>query len=201
MTRPVEPHPEDFCHRCGVSPLPSWHAPSPLWNAVMRSPRPEPFSGIVCPNCFAALANSKGVTDHLCVTTHERELKVTLPTVFGDGRVWDAEQCRWVEPAPVEDDYYLIPEHGSELTREEFERRRNCSHCGQRLTYVQYSVQGAQMLTKRCPRYDEWREANPAMWLSSAPFPSRHDFLEHRHAFPYHNRRGQRSDGTKRALG
>ena len=87
-------HPEDYCHRC-LGPLPSWHAPSPLWNAVMRADEQEPFNGIVCPSCFGELARRRGVTDHLCVTTHDE--KITLPTFFGDGRVWDRDKCMWVE--------------------------------------------------------------------------------------------------------
>lgn len=90
-------HPEDYCGRCG-GVNPSWHAASPLWNTVMRSAGPEPFDGIICPNCFAELARRRGVTDHLCVTTHDA--LVTLPTTFGDGRVWDSETCMWVETVP-----------------------------------------------------------------------------------------------------
>ncbi len=92
----AEPHPEDFCGRCKGSNLTTWHAPSPLWNTVMRDATgTEAFDGIVCPRCFGELAREKGVAEHFCLTTHDP--LVPLPTVFGDGRVWDAETCKWVE--------------------------------------------------------------------------------------------------------
>lgn len=50
-------HPETYCHRCGRLNVESWYAPSDLWNAVMAE---RPF-GIVCPSCFAFLAESSGV--------------------------------------------------------------------------------------------------------------------------------------------
>jgi hypothetical protein len=67
--------------------------------------------------------------------------------------------------------------------RAEFERRRNCAHCGQRLLHTQYTVESIQVFTKRCPQARE-----------------PHDFIEHRHAYPYRNRRGQVSTGTKRQM-
>jgi hypothetical protein len=87
---------ERFCERCGGPNLRWWHAPSPLWNTVMRDTEGREKFGIVCPRCFGELAQEKGVADFFCLTTHDP--KVPLPTVFGDGRVWDAEQCMWVAP-------------------------------------------------------------------------------------------------------
>ena len=73
--------------------------------------------------------------------------------------------------------------------RDEFERHRNCCHCGQRLIHAQYEDGGATMFTKRCPQFDPLAVGN------------RHDFLEHRHAYPYRDRRGRVSEGTKRSVG
>lgn len=93
--RKRDSHSEDFCGRCGGA-NPSWHAASPLWNAVMRTRDREPFDGIVCPNCFAELARRAGVTRYICVTTHHPD--ITLATTFGDGQVWDPIKCMWVDP-------------------------------------------------------------------------------------------------------
>lgn len=71
--------------------------------------------------------------------------------------------------------------------RDEFERHRNCAHCGQRLIHSQYDDEGATVFTKRCPQYD----AGIGLKLN------RHDFLDYRHEYPYRNRRGQNSEGTK----
>lgn len=71
--------------------------------------------------------------------------------------------------------------------RNEFERHRNCAHCGRRLMHSQYDYAGATVFTKRCPL---WKGiGNP------------HDFLEYRHAYPYRNRRGQVSEGTRSRAG
>lgn len=54
-------HPENNCQRC-ADRNPVWHAPNPLWNEVMRGPDDlESRWGIVCPRCFAELAESKGI--------------------------------------------------------------------------------------------------------------------------------------------
>lgn len=49
------PHPEASCERCG-RPNPVWFASSPLWNKVMA----DKEWGIVCPSCFAELAEADG---------------------------------------------------------------------------------------------------------------------------------------------
>jgi hypothetical protein len=95
MPRPSNPHPEDYCGRCN-GPNPSWHAASPLWNAVMRTGEREPFDGIVCPSCFAFLAAEAGVAVNVCLTAHPSDLQALLATTFGDGRVWDGNRCMWV---------------------------------------------------------------------------------------------------------
>lgn len=91
---------EAVCERCGGRNLSSWHAPSPLWNAVMREgPAYEERWSIICPQCFAELAALEGIVAH--VVWHldaEHGLAVALPTHDPDGRVWDAARCLWVDP-------------------------------------------------------------------------------------------------------
>lgn len=72
--------------------------------------------------------------------------------------------------------------------RDEFERHRNCAHCGQRLIHAQYDEATTTVFTKRCPMFDP------------ADFDKRHDFLLYHHEYPYRNRRGQNSEGTKARL-
>lgn len=48
-------HPEDFCERCRRENI-VWCAPSELWNKVVGSP-----NGILCPVCFAKLAEAGGL--------------------------------------------------------------------------------------------------------------------------------------------
>jgi hypothetical protein len=67
--------------------------------------------------------------------------------------------------------------------RDEFERHRNCAHCGQRLIHAQYDDDTSTVFTKRCPQFD--------------PTNQRHDFLEHRHRYPYRDRQSRLSGGTK----
>jgi hypothetical protein len=72
--------------------------------------------------------------------------------------------------------------------RAEFERRRNCSHCGRRLVFSQYEQswpEPMQVVSKRCPLYGQ---------------EPMHDMLEHEHRYPYRDKHGQVSDGTRRAL-
>ena len=60
----TDQHSERICGRCG-GPNVVWWAPSPLWNAVMRGGDiggTEDFSGVVCPTCFAVLAEVLTVT-------------------------------------------------------------------------------------------------------------------------------------------
>lgn len=70
-----------------------WTAPSPLWNQVMRggdiNGAPEPYGGIVCPSCFATLAEDAGIAS-LWRFTAER-VHVELQTVTPTGRVWNAD--------------------------------------------------------------------------------------------------------------
>jgi hypothetical protein len=92
-------HPEATCHRCHGLNI-AWSAPSPLWNAVMRGGAiggEDEFDGIVCPTCFAVLAEQRGIAV-LWRLSAER-IHVELETTSPDGRVWDSERWLWVEPA------------------------------------------------------------------------------------------------------
>lgn len=92
-------HPEDCCNRCGGPNVP-WTAPSPLWNQVMRGGHingDDQFGGIVCPSCFATLAELAGIAD--LWRFDATRVKVPLQTVTPSGRVWDAETWLWTEPA------------------------------------------------------------------------------------------------------
>ena len=73
-------HPEKYCHRCGRLNVWSWSAPSPLWNAVMDD---QPY-GIVCPSCFALLAETSGAVEPNRHTWHfapEAEARATPPAL------------------------------------------------------------------------------------------------------------------------
>lgn len=90
-----EPWDESYCHRCS-GPNIVWSAPSPLWNKVMRGDDingKEIFDGIVCPVCFAFLAQDAGVAFgwrmaavDVCV-----ELKTRTPS----GRTWNQKEWMW----------------------------------------------------------------------------------------------------------
>ena len=106
--RPVPAGPgEATCERCGGPNVWSWHAPSPLWNRVMRDPETGADRwGIVCPSCFAALAEDAGLggppldgkprwTWHFGPHEDVSELWIDR-----DGRQWNAASCLW-EARPV----------------------------------------------------------------------------------------------------
>lgn len=81
---------ELVCRRCGGSNIWSWHAPAPLWNAVMRATGLEDKWQIVCPVCFSQLAEDVGYREVVwCLTIEDLDL-TTLPTP--DGFRWDADQ-------------------------------------------------------------------------------------------------------------
>lgn len=88
-------HPEAFCQRCRRPNVWSWHAPSPLWNRVMRnSVTGEDRYSVVCPPCFAELAATLIGDVTWCFKPHDVEVRALWKD--GDGREWDAEQCLWV---------------------------------------------------------------------------------------------------------
>lgn len=53
----ASPHPEEFCQLCGGPNLLCWFVESPLWNKYVREPG-HPV--ILCPRCFAKLAEDAG---------------------------------------------------------------------------------------------------------------------------------------------
>lgn len=96
-------HPEARCHRC-KAPNVSWAAPSPLWNKVMRHldlGGIEAYDGIVCPTCFAVLAERAGVAHGWYLSADE--ILTPVETVLPDGRVWNEAARLWqtpTQPAP-----------------------------------------------------------------------------------------------------
>lgn len=91
-------HPETWCHRCG-GPNIVWCAPSPLWNAVMRGNDingTDEHDGIVCPTCFAQLAEDRVGATGWRLSAGSTELALT--TVTPSGRVWDAHAWQWRDP-------------------------------------------------------------------------------------------------------
>lgn len=97
--KPAE-HPEARCGRCG-NPNVQWVAPSPLWNAVMRGgdiDGAEQYDGIVCPTCFALLAEAAGVASGWRLIA--QDIRVVLQTRTPSGRVWDEESWLWVPGEP-----------------------------------------------------------------------------------------------------
>jgi len=89
---------EDYCHLC-LGPNIDWSAPSPLWNQVMRGGSingDEIHDGVVCPTCFATLAEQAGVATFWRLSA--TNVRVELETVTPSGRVWDDRIWMWVEP-------------------------------------------------------------------------------------------------------
>ena len=94
-------HPEDTCGRCG-GPNIAWAAPSPLWNEVMRGGDingPWQWNEIICPTCFAVLAEKVGVAQQWRLTAEQ--VHVPLQTVTPSGRTWNEQTWLW-DDAPTE---------------------------------------------------------------------------------------------------
>jgi hypothetical protein len=92
-------HPEDICHRCG-GPNFTWFAPSPLWNEVMRGGdinAADQFDGIVCPTCFAVMAEEAGIAQVWQLSA--QEVYCTLRTTTPSGRTWNKATWLWEEAA------------------------------------------------------------------------------------------------------
>lgn len=87
---------ETYCHLC-LGPNVVWSAPSPLWNEVMRGGDingDEPHDGIVCPVCFATLAEQAGIAEMWRFTPERIHKTLTYQTP--SGRIWDDEEFLWV---------------------------------------------------------------------------------------------------------
>lgn len=90
---------ESYCHRCG-GPNITWCAPSPLWNAVMHDGSINgewQYNEIICPICFAILAEDAGVGD--LWRMYAERIEVPLATVTPSGRTWNNETWLWEEAA------------------------------------------------------------------------------------------------------
>ena len=88
----------EHCKRCGRGNT-IWHAPSPLWNAVMRggSIDGDPLYGdLVCATCFMELAEQRDIASGFKVLADR--VNVELETTTPSGRVWDDERQLWTEP-------------------------------------------------------------------------------------------------------
>lgn len=100
---PADDHPERTCGRCG-GPNTPWVAPSPLWNAVMRGGDingTDAHNGIVCPTCFAILAEQAGIADLWQLSA--KRVHVPLQTVTPSGRTWNAQTWLWDDAALAAD--------------------------------------------------------------------------------------------------
>lgn len=74
-------------------------APSPLWNEVMRGGDingADRFGGIICPVCFAALAEEVGIARRWMF--YAEKVMVPLKNVTPSGRVWNEQTWLWEEP-------------------------------------------------------------------------------------------------------
>lgn len=94
-------HPEHVCGRCGGPNIP-WSAPSPLWNEVMRggdinATDTELHHGIVCPTCFAVLAEQAGIAQQWRLTAER--IHGPLVTTTPSGRTWNEQTWLWDDAA------------------------------------------------------------------------------------------------------
>lgn len=85
----------EACHRCGGA-NPSWSAPSPLWNAVMRGGSINGdalYDDMVCIKCFMQIAEESGIARgwRLFAT----DVTGDLETVTPGGRVWNEHTWLW----------------------------------------------------------------------------------------------------------
>lgn len=93
---------EGRCDRCkGPNPA-NWHAPSPLWNTVMRIYGGDERYPFCCPTCFVVTARELGIESpnwHLSIDG----MDIASLWTDADGRTWDAAKCLWVEREPIEE--------------------------------------------------------------------------------------------------
>lgn len=91
---------EATCEKCQRPNVWSWHAPSPLWNAVMRDRETGADRyGIVCPPCFEELAREVIGRAVWCFKPHDMDVRHLWED--SDGREWSEAECRWIL-APVQ---------------------------------------------------------------------------------------------------
>lgn len=96
--RTRQPMSGEQCRCCGASNV-AWAAPSPLWNEVMRGGSidgPVLFDDLVCLNCFAELAETKGIASGWRLIAED--VNVPLQTVTPSGRTWSDEAFLWIDP-------------------------------------------------------------------------------------------------------
>lgn len=86
------------CRKCGGD-NPSWFAPSPLWNYVMRGNDIDGdplFRDMVCIRCFIELAQRAGLSGAWRLTIDPEPDGFIYETP--SGRVWDADKFLWGAP-------------------------------------------------------------------------------------------------------
>lgn len=104
-------HPEQICRRCGGANV-GWRAPSPLWNQVMRGDDingEELLGGIVCPTCFAILAERAGIA--MSWRLEAQRVHVELATTTPSGRVWNPQTWLWEPPSSEAGKQEPQPDH------------------------------------------------------------------------------------------
>jgi hypothetical protein len=136
LSTPAEEGEGERCQKCGHG-NPSWSAPSPLWNAVIRggSIDGEPlFGDMVCASCFMELAEQAGIASNWRVDA--QRVNVPLETTTPTGREWDADQWLWMHPDEASTAQEVFPHAGknseiSHFSQEEEGRWTlvHCSHC------------------------------------------------------------------------
>jgi len=62
---------------------------------------------IVCPICFVDLAYERGIDGSWHFAPHGLDLESIWDDA--DGRVWNADRCRWNPPDPLESRWYDLP--------------------------------------------------------------------------------------------
>ncbi len=154
---PADGDPEKRCHRCG-GPNIAWAAPSPLWNQVMRGgdiSAAEVHDGIVCPVCFAQLAEEAGIAE--LWRFDARRVWMPLQTVTPSGRVWNDRTWLWEEPTADGPTDPAVLEWELGATRSELRRR---------VTEGEQMLQLLRTLTEDRPVDDPMRLAVQALDLA-----------------------------------
>ncbi len=91
---------DESCRRCD-RPNAMWSSESPLWNYVMRGNDingESRYQDLVCMECFIFCAIEAGLPAigwRLTLIPEPEGFIYETPS----GRVWDKDQCLWVEPS------------------------------------------------------------------------------------------------------